>query len=325
MSDPVKFVGVGHAQQNNGVPREIPLAHFPNYHPLNTSASLTINNSPWINSPAQAGKVFLTTQGKRFILEASQTRVIYIVNNPGSKDHNKVFLQNPKGFINDVVTYPHERTGRGASAIRKIMETEVQVVIGILSTPGGEAFFTVTGVHPAEFSLTYHDNLLRWRELLITCLKIRDDLKRYAPTLYTNLIYALLFSTWEGTKFIIPQADDMAEAMAEAARNDPKILSRGMGIMVGKLGINTLNTRVAALAGCWTILLNSTTNWLLQNPVMGDTIFIAKRIKDALFKSGVEISMDTGKHILQEVQTYPAELKLPLERLKQIFSAKLPA
>jgi len=121
MAIPVKYIGDKSGDSN---PKEILPGHFKAYQPLNTTTILRINNFIWRSSPVKPGKVFLTSQGKRLILEANQRRVIYILLGPG-KDNNKPFIQQSKGFIGDVTMYPFEKAGKNLQPVKKLAEFEI--------------------------------------------------------------------------------------------------------------------------------------------------------------------------------------------------------
>jgi len=132
MAIPVKYIGDKYAKSTDSNPREIRPGQFKTYQSLNTYTLLRINNFIWRNSPIKPGKVFSTSQGRRLVLEANQSRVIYILLKPG-KDNNKPFIQQAKGFIGDVTMYPFEKAGKDLQPIKKVAEFEIQILIGIFS------------------------------------------------------------------------------------------------------------------------------------------------------------------------------------------------
>lgn len=333
MAIPVTFIGDQRAKVGSGYPKEIPYDRFHTYEPIKTSTSYVINNFFWSNSPVKAGQVFLSSQGKRFILEGSNTRVIYILINSKSVDHNKVFIQTPAGFKGDIMAYPLEKTGRDLQITKKIAEFEIHFIVGAISATSWTAFFTVLGVDALEFTVKNGDKFERWNEIVRVCLKTRKDLKQYAPTLYDKLIYTALLSAWKGTKFAASHASDIAENLAEAALNDPKISGRGAGIITAKIGAEALNGRVSMLSAVWVILSTVVTKALSAAPGAAGLIAndiqalsleektgIAKKMVDMMRTVGVVITPQEAAQILSEVQAHPKELKDTISLLAKTFA-----
>lgn len=339
MAISVTFIGDKYANQEikpgtngSGFPNEIPIDQFQKYEPIRTDTALHFNSFVWRNVSVKAGATFLTTQGKRFVLEGSATRVIYILINPKSKDHNKVFIQSAEGFKGDVTTYPFEKAGENLQTTKKIAEYEVQFIVGALSVTSWVAALSVMGVDVLQFAVENKDKFSKWSEIVKVCLKTRKDLKQYAPTLYNKLIYTALLSAWQGTKFAAAHASDVAENMVEAALKDPKIAGRGAGIITAKLGSAALNGRISILSAIWTILVNvlkkapSTIPGAIKLTVedakglsLQEKVALAKKIVDMMKNVGVVITQSDGEQILSEVEAHPKELADSLTLLMNTF------
>ena len=188
------------------------------------------------------------------------------------------------------------------------------------------------GIDALEFTVNNKDKFANWSEIVKVCLKTRKDLKQYAPTLYDKLVYTALLSAWEGTKFGADHTSDIAENMAEAALNDPKIVGRGAGIITAKLGMDAMNGRISILSAIWAILLTVVTKALASIPSAvqltaadiqalspEEKVGVAKKIVDMMRNTGVTITQSEAEQILDEVQAHPQELKETLSVLANTF------
>lgn len=93
----------------------------------------------------------LTSQGSRLVLEANQSRIIFLLVRSTTNQQNKVFRQPANGFVNDVVMFPYEDAGRKLQTVKKIAEYEIQILIGVLSTTSWGAFAIVMGTDVFQF------------------------------------------------------------------------------------------------------------------------------------------------------------------------------
>jgi len=331
MAVQVKFIGDKYANSSSSNPREIKTSQFKTFQPFNTNTSLRINNFIWANTPVKPGKIFLTSQGRRFVLEANQSRVIYILLKPG-KDNNKVYLQQSKGFIGDVTTYPFEKAGKNLQAVKTIAEYEVQILIGILSVTSWTAFTIVVGVDALDFTVKNKENFPKWSKIVQACLETRQDLKKYAPTLYDKLVYSTLLIAWEGTKFAGSQKGEIASSVADSAMKDPNVAGRGAGIIMGKIGMNAMNGRLTVLSAIWAILFTLASKSVtaipsavkstiedIKNSTLKEKTELAMNIITLLRRTNIEITKDEAIAIVSEVMDHPKELINSISKLSKVF------
>jgi len=335
MAIPVKYIGNKYANtpkpESSGNPREIATGNLKAYQPFNTSTILKINNFMWINSPVVAGRLFLTTQGKRLILEANRNRVIYVLLKAG-KDNNKIFIQPSKGFIADVIYFPYEETGRRLQPIKKLAEYEIQFLIGVFSTTSWGAFGLVLGMDVLEFTVNNKDNFPRWNRIIQACITTRKDIVKYAPTLYDKLVYSTLLFAWEGTSFAGEKKGSIASTVAVAALEDPKVAGRGAGIIIGKLGAGVADGKISVLSAIWTVLFAASTKLLVALPsaikqtaenvkeaTLSEKKDIAEKILSIVRKSDINITKDEALVIADEVITHRKELVTSFKTLSEAF------
>lgn len=341
MATPVTFVGDKYAKQqqtvpnrhkNGANPRMLSQAEFKAIQPLNTSAKVPIRNMFWVNTPVEAGVVFLTSQGRRLVLEATSVRVLYVLQNPSSNGNNKIYSQPTTGFIADVVYYPLEEAGRNLQTIKKVAEFEMQIIIGIFSVTSWGAFSIVLGMDVLDFAVRNQAKFPKWTRIIKASMQTRKDLKRYAPTLYEKLLYSTLLVAWEGTKFAGSQSGEISETLAEAAITDSKVAGRGAGILAGKLGMNAMNGRIGVLSAAWAILFTVATKALAAIPgatqsaveafkekQLREKAEVAQKLLDIIKRSDIQLTKDEAMKIVSEVYQHPNELKESLSNLAGAF------
>jgi len=365
MAIPVTFVGDKYAKQSTGNnnqnrdlnkganPRLVTQSEFASMQPLNTTTKVKIPNIIWLNAPIEAGIVFATSQGNRFVLEANTVRVLYILQNPRSPNNNKLFVQPTNGFMADVMYFPYEDAGRNLQVTKKIAEYEIQFIIGIFSVTSWTAFTIVLGTDVTEFLVKNNENLPRWKRIVVACAETRTTLKQYAPTLYNKLVYSTLLIAWEGTKFATDTGSasvhannnaantgraaghgvsKVAGSLADAAIQDPKIAGRGAGIIVGKIGLQAANGRITVLSVVWTVLFTVATKALsaipgavstavgsLKDSSLKEKAEVARQLLDIIKNSDIKITKEEAETIVSEVYAHPKELAKSLENLAKAF------
>ncbi|GAB1262188.1 hypothetical protein [Aurantivibrio plasticivorans] len=334
MPTPVKLANSSNITNTGGYPVEIKPGKLAQYQPLNTKTQLRINNFVWANTPIKPGVTFLTSQGARLVLEANNSRVIYVIVSQGA-DLNKVFSQPARGYINDVVTYPFEEAGRNLQTTKKIAEYEVQFLIGMMSTTGWLAFIAVLSTDVLHFCVKNSGNFSYWKQAFQASLKANADLKQYAPMLRKKLLHSAFLAALEGTNFAVSEAGDFTGNLAEAAINDPNIAGRGAGIIAGKITPSLLEGRLTALSACWTILATVATKAASAIPgalagvaedvsklPLEDKAALARELVAAIRQSDIHLSESEAQTIVDEVTDHPLELAKVLKDLKEGFTKK---
>lgn len=340
MAIPVTFIGDKYAkqqqhksgQQFGGNPRLVSQSEFMSLQPLNTSSKVIIPNMFWANTPIASGTLFYTSQGQRFVLEANNSRVLYILQNSSSRNDNKIFAQMTRGFIADVIYYPEEEAGRRLQITKKIAEYEMQLIIGIFSVTSWGAFSAVLGMDVLDFTIKNQSKFPRWVRIIEAAMQTRKDLKKFAPILYDKLVYSTLLIAWNGTKFAGSKHGNLSEALADAAIHDPKVAGRGCGIIVGKLGIKVMDGRITVLSAVWTILSTVASKAISAVPVavksataafkdksLNDKIQVADQILKIIKTSNIKITKDETISIIAEIYAHPKELVIALSNLAKAF------
>lgn len=315
-----------------GHPVEIPSRNLGQYKPFNTSTSLRINNFMWANSPVKPGKIFLSSQGRRLIIEANNRRVIYMLVKSQGTDLNKIFMQPSAGFVGDIVSYPYEQAGRDLQTVKKLAEYEIQILIGILSTTSWTSFAIVASADALQFFVSNKDNLSTWGPILKTCLEVDSDLRKYTPTLRNKLIYSTLLIALEGSEFAISHEGELVGKLAQSAVENPNVAGRGMGIIAGKLTRSALDGKLSVLSAVWAVLLTFVTKTAAAIPgavsltkdeidtlSLKESVALAGELIAIVSKADIELSEADAKKITEEVSAHPNEIKNALQKLSAAF------
>lgn len=318
---------------STGKYREIQPAILSGYQPFNTSNVLRINNFIWSNTPIRSGSTFLTSQGRRLVLTVNTSRVIYVLlDNIGGRK-NRVFVQTAKGFINDVVMYPFEESGKKLQTIKRIAEYEIHVIIGILSVVNWSGFVSVAGVDATQFIFNNKKKIAYWPHLLQSCLKADASFKKYAPTLRNKLIYSTLLVALEGSEFALSHGGDIAGSLTQKAIQDEHVAGRAMGIITGKLSLQGLNGRLSAMSASWALLSTVASSTLSVIPgaasdvikktnslAIQDKVAIGKELIVLLADSGISLNQREAEAIASEVLANPDKLVSTLTMLATTFN-----
>ena len=248
---------------------------------------------------AKKGQTCMATDGLRVVLWAGHLGVFYVLVNELSPCNGISYFQTPKGFIDEVKTFPFIDAARRATPIAKLAEYEMQFLMGVCSCVSSVGFVTVMGTDALKFVLKNKDNFARWSKAVSVCFRVRDILKEHTPTLYEKILDLVLLSAWGGLKSI---GGNLPEAMA----TDPMISARGAGVLVGKLGKKVMAQRLSALSVIWTILWTVLTKVASSIPgalklTVSDQQQNAEQIVAALGSIGVPISDKEARKIIEEI------------------------
>lgn len=336
MAIPIKYIGNAANEPTDGFPREIPPNTFNYYQPFSTNLTRKISDITWGNAPIKAGSLFLTTQGNRLVLEVGINRVIYILVHPSPSNIGKIYIQVANGFIGDVTSYPYEKAGNDLRPIASVAVFEVQVLIGILSTLSGAALATVMGADVLVFVLRNPSNFKKWGEIIKACVQTHSDIKKYTPTLYNKLLHEIVLAGLKGAVHNTKNhKGEINESLAKQVLTDPNSAGRGVGVLVGKVGVAGLNGRISVLSAVWTVLSTTVTKMLSAVPGAAKSKLqelgassiaskeeLAKKLFTMLYHSDVAISQDEARKITEEVMAHPAELKASFSNLYEVFNRK---
>ena len=266
----------------------------------------------------EVGQTWLATDGKRSVISADSMTVIYVLTGATQpSQNNRFFIQSSTGFRGEVTTYPMIEAARRAAPMARLAELEMQIMIGIFAATSGVGLATVIGTDIVDFCLKNHGKFGKWGKALAACVAVREVLKKHAPTLYDRLIEAVLVAAGAGVL-------ESLRNVPAAAGNDPKLMGRFIGALVGKLGTKALSSRLSALSVIWILLSTAATKSLSAVPralrlSLDERARTAEAIVTELQRSGVTISAEDARKIVEEVAAKADEIRASLDQLKSAF------
>jgi hypothetical protein len=121
-----------------------------------------------------------------------------------------------------------------------------------------------------------------------------------------------------------PESASRCATFPAAAVEDPKLMGRFMGALVGKLGKKALSSRLSALSVIWILLSTVATKSLGAVPdalrlSLDERAKRAEAIITELRRSGVTIGARDARKIVEEVAAKAHEIRASLEQLKSTF------
>jgi len=203
--------------------------------------------------------------------------------------------------------------------------------LGVVSASTGVGLVVVLGTDILQFLFNNKQNFPKWRAALSAVLRVRKKMKTLAPTLYDKVFDAALIGVWRGSRASLGIGGaDAAGNIPDSVANDPKIIGRGIGAIIGKIGKNTMAHRLTVINVIIAILLQLVL--AAAKGVPGAVkISIDKRktagkdIIAALKKTGVVISERDVQTIMNEIEKNADGVKtllLDLQRTFRVFQAK---
>lgn len=245
----------------------------------------------------KSGETWLGTDGSRLVMTASYRGVIYLLNTDG-----RIYLQSARGFVGEVTTYPFIEGARRAAPMVRLIELEIQFILGIVGATSGVGFVAVAGSSILAFVVENRQNFAKWSRLASALMTARSSLKQIAPTLYDKVFDALLFVL---IKDVIPNTPGAITADGAA---------KMVGAIVGKLGKKAAEGKFSVLTILMTLLGNVATKCLTSVPkaisvTAGEYKQSADKLVDTLRASGVTISLDDAQKIFEEIRQHPKEIR----------------
>lgn len=326
MSTTVSFIAEVHSSpSHHSSARPLSREELRCYLPLATSLSMNIKHPQWINNPVQSGKIFNTSQGKRFVLETNSSHVIYVLLNPATFEHNRLFWQKPADFIADVLAFAQESNSGPNSLPSRIPEHDIQILSSILASANWHAFLgKSTSVDCHEFVLTHRQHFRTWSTLILTCLKLRPILMAKAPALYDRLIYLSLLSVLDGTNYALKSDNAANVSLLRTLSTDSTLLGRATGILAGRMGMNLLEKRMSVIAAILNTLNNiviaQNSNEFIELPkTFGGKVMYLRRMEKLLEGTDVIVTCDEMQLIVNEVRRHAGELQTILAELVAVF------
>lgn len=266
----------------------------------------------------ESGQTWPATDGRRSVISADSMTVIYVLTGATHPTrNNKFFIQSSAGFRGEVTTYPFVEAARRAAPMARLAQLEMQIMIGIFAATSGVGLAAVVGTDVVDFCLKNHDNFGKWSKALAACVAVREVLRRHAPTLYDKVVDAVLIAAGAGVT-------ESLRNIPEATANDPKLMGRFIGALIGKLGKQALSTRLSALSVVWILLSTVATKSLGAVPgalrmSLDERAKTADAIVTELRRGGVSLSAEDARKIVEEVAAKPQEIRASLEQLKAAF------
>lgn len=271
----------------------------------------------------EGGKNYRTHMGKVLVLEASNLQVFFLVTEGTKK--NRIYAQPTTGFIGDIRSYPATKAGLKALGMAKLAVLEVNLILGVVSAVSGVGFVVVLGTDILQFMINNKQNFPKWRGAISAVLRVRKRMKQLAPTLYDRVFDAALLAAWRGVYATLGIAGkELPGNIPDSAANDPKIVGRGLGAIVGKVGKNMLAQRLTVLSVIITLLLQIIMGALKAVPgavkiSVDKRKITAKEIIDSLKKVGVSIRNRDVQAILDEIEKNADGVKALLLDLQKAF------
>ena len=257
---------------------------------------------------AKSGQTWIASDGKRFIWSADGLQVIY------SQD-GKFFAQSPRGFRNEVVTYPFVAAGRSAAPWVVVAQTEMKLLMGIVAGASGVGFAIVIGVEITEFIAENHEDFAKWENQAEVCWKARAILKAHCPVLYDKVFNAVLKQIFKDVWSNLPDSVT------------PQVVFFGIGVVIGSVG-----KKIASGKFTWGAVIFVVVEQLfirLFTGVVPKAIQITeteyRKMADEIMKqlqtAGVMLQDADMRKIVQEVQAHPEEVKRAFDLMKDVFQA----
>jgi hypothetical protein len=270
---------------------------------LGTGTGLQIGG---IWGQVKAGQTWQAGDGKRLILSADSTDVVYLLD-------SKVYVQNSMGFANEVRTYPIITGALNARGTVELGYMEVKLAMGLLAGASGVGFAIVIGTEITEFIVENRDDFHKWSRQLQAVLKARAALKQVAPVLYDKVFSAILRQVWKDVKGNMPESVT------------PEVVIFGVGVVIGTVGKKIASGKFSILALAVVVgeqILIRTTTGVLPKAIKVTGENYAKMAPDVLQQlrtAGVHLSDNDVKKIFEEVQKHPLQVRKALEEMAAAF------
>jgi hypothetical protein len=252
------------------------------------------------------GQTWIASDGERFVWSADGLEIIY------SQDR-KFFVQTPRGFANEVRTYPLVAAGRSAAPWARVAQIEMKFLMGVVAGASGVGFAVVVGTEIAEFVIENRDEFAKWEHQLEVVLRARAILKDHAPVLYDKVFNAVLNQVFKDVKGNIPDAVT------------PEVVFFGIGVVFGSVGKKLSEGKFSWFALIFVVveqLAIRLTIGVVPQAIKiteGEYRKMADEIMNQLRKAGVTIQDADMRKIVEEVQKNPGEIKQAFDMMRDAF------
>jgi hypothetical protein len=229
--------------------------------------------------------------------------VIYILGSTG-----RIYSQSAEGFIGEITTYPIIEGARRAAPMARLVEMELQLIMGLVAASSGAGLAAVLGTKAVAFIVENRENFGRWARIVEAALDARSTLKSVAPTLYDNLFDATLLAIF---KDVIPQTPGAIKA---------KDIAYSIGVVVGKLGKVVIEKKFKVFSIVAILLFEFAKRCILATPealknAAGELQGDPEKLIAELRAAGTTITKAEAVLILLEIRQHPKEIAAALQKV----------
>lgn len=268
---------------------------------------------------ARAGEVWTGLNGRRLLLHASDMMVIFT--GLDGNEAGKVFVQSSAAFRGDVTTAPIILGARRALPMARLVEYEMQFILGVFAASSGVGLVAVAGTDILRFIVSHRQLFPMWCKIISSLLSCRAVLKKYTPTLWDAMVHRTLLFAWRGVESVgLVAGGKITSNLPTAIVTNPAILGRGLGLIIGTLGAQVAKGRINAFGLCFSILSKIVSKTLAAVPgamklTAQEYTAEANELIEALRSGGVALSETDAKKIVEEVRAHSAEVKAAFEAI----------
>ncbi|MCK6547508.1 peptidoglycan-binding protein [Myxococcota bacterium] len=245
------------------------------------------------------GDVVLDVEGhRRLILAYEAPFVVFIT------EDNLGWVQRYEGFDLDVRFAPIALGGQQSLPAKRLLEVEMQLLLGMLAGSSIVGFALVNGVALIDFVIIHARDFGRWADEAQRLKDARDELKRTAPALYDALVETALGELWQRMPESIT-ADRVAYFTGQLVallwtRSFAGVadVAKGIGITLARTILPTIGTAVDA-----------------GHAVAKDLESASAEVIAAFRAQGVELTEDDARRIVEEYRAHPDKIAEALDAM----------
>ncbi len=268
---------------------------------------------------ARAGEVWQGLKGRRLLMHASPSMVIFV--GMDGPEAGKLYLQRGAAFHGDITTAPAIMGAQRALPMARLVEYEMQFIMGVVATTSGVGLVAVVGTDVLRFFVEHRQQLPMWRKVIAALLTSRAVLKKHAPTLWDAIVHKTLLFAWRGVEGVaVVAGGDIAGNVPQAIVSNPAIIGRGLGMIVGTIGAQVAKGRINAIGLSFSILSKIVAKTLSAMPgaikaTAQQYTAEGKELVEAIRSGGGHLSEEDAAKIIAELQAHGAEVKAAIDNL----------
>lgn len=314
---------------------------IPAYFPLDRSYGYTvvrrnIRQDVLGKLPLSSGKIYKSFDGKRLLFEVGCKTVIYLLISPGNMNHHHFFIQGRNDFVFDCSDRIWvSEVAHNTRHVETVVRFEMYFLMGLVSTVSVPAWLAVTGVNAAFAVANNTVKVNAAKKLVNTLIAESETLKKSAPTFHRKL--------WE---FFESEVDGnwnrYLKQLPTTIANDEQVQGQLAGILFGKAtaapksltawgAIATVLTQAAVKSvtksgDAYIKVVNqrygpiidalSSNNW--RNPAQSQAA--AQKLIAIYRESGVNISLQEGVKIINEIMSHTSQIEASLIRVVEAIN-----